>query len=357
MASIIKHKSRNGKKGYRIHWFDYTGKRASKVLYLPLGQVKLIVNRLESEAVEIQQGLRHRPGTLKMTTDNFISTSKTDNKSPQTILRYEKVFKPFLAYFGEERALHSITSIAIEEYKAERSEIDKVSLVSVNTELRHLKALFNWAVKQEYIAKTPFGGVKMLQVDDPKVRFLSEKEIMKLYKVIKKQKNQRSWDLVTFYLQTGARATEILEEGGFTWDSVKEDHIEIIGKGRKRRRIPLNDTLRSILNSRRKERVPFPYTYSAVSQSLSRRLFHRAGIPDANLHTLRKTAGARLIQRGVDIYRVSKFLGHSSVKVTEKHYVDLLEVDYQDMSALLEDSPKRESKVSESRVSGWGRVA
>ena len=148
-----------------------------------------------------------------------------------------------------------------------------------------------------------------------------------------------------------------LEEGGFTWDTVKKHHIEIIGKGRKRRRIPLHDTLRTILNSRRKERVPFPYTYSAVAQSLSHRLFHRAGIPDANLHTLRKTAGARLIQKGVDIYRVSKFLGHSSVKVTEKHYVDLLEVDYKDMSALLEDTVAGTSKISEPQASRWGKVA
>ncbi len=357
MATIAKHTTEGGKAGYRLQWYDYKGDRKSKILYLPKSQVRLVGDRLDRETREIRNGVRQRPGTLKMITDKFISTSKTDNKSPQTILRYEKVFKPFLAYFGEERSLSTINSIAIEEYKAERSEVDKVKPISVNTELRHLKALFSWAVKLEYIAKTPFSGVKMLMVDDNKVRFLSKKEIKKLYKVIKKQKNQRAWDLVTFYLQTGARATEILEEGGFTWDSVKTDHIEIIGKGRKRRRIPLNDTLRSILNSRRKERAPFPYTYSAVSQSLSRRLFHRAKIPDANLHTLRKTAGARLIQKGVDIYRVSKFLGHSSVKVTEKHYVDLLEVDYQDMSALLEDSTPGASKVSELKASGWGKVA
>ncbi|MBT4360918.1 MAG: site-specific integrase [Candidatus Marinimicrobia bacterium] len=357
MATIAKHITEGGKKGYRLQWYDYLGNRKSKILYLPKSQVRLVGDRLDRETREIKNGLRQRPGSLKVITDKFISTSKTDNKSPQTIKRYEKVFKPFLAYFGEERALHSINSIAIEEFKAERSEKDKVSHISVNTELRHLKALFNWAVRQEYITKSPFLGVKMLKVDDPEVRFLSENEIEKLYETIEEKKNQRAWDLVTFYLQTGVRATEILEEGGFTWDSVKDDHIEIIGKGRKRRRIPLNDTLRTILNSRRKERVPFPYTYSAVSQSLSRRLFHSAGIPDANLHTLRKTAAARLIQKGVDIYRVSKFLGHSSVKVTEKHYVDLLEVDYQDMSALLEDSTKDDSKVSEARASGWGRVA
>ncbi|NQT64154.1 MAG: site-specific integrase [Candidatus Marinimicrobia bacterium] len=357
MASIIKYKSRNGKKGFRIHWYDYHGKRKSKVLYLSLSQVKVIANRLESEAIQIQHGLRQCPGTLKLITDDFISTSKTDNKSPQTILRYEKVFKPFLAYFGEDRSLSSIKSTAIEEYKAKRIEIDKVKPVSVNTELRHLKALFSWAVKFEYISKNPFMGVKMLKVDEPTVRFLSKKEIKKLYKVIKKEKNQRAWDLVTFYLQTGARATEILEQGGFTWDSIKNDHIEIMGKGRKLRRIPLNDTLRAILGSRREERVPFPYTYSAVSQSLSRKLFHRVGIPDANLHTLRKTAGARLIQKGVDIYRVSKFLGHSSVKVTEKHYVDLLKADYQDMSDMLEGSTPSASRVTEHTGSGWNKVA
>ncbi len=42
-----------------------------------------------------------------------------------------------------------------------------------------------------------------------------------------------------------------------------------------------------------------------------------------------------ITQAGVDIYRVSKFLGHSSVTVTEKHYVDLLKKDHMDMSNIL----------------------
>ena len=42
-------------------------------------------------------------------------------------------------------------------------------------------------------------------------------------------------------------------------------------------------------------------------------------------------------QEGVDIYRVSKFLGHSSVTVTEKHYVDLLKQDYQDIARIMEN--------------------
>ena len=52
---------------------------------------------------------------------------------------------------------------------------------------------------------------------------------------------------------------------------------------------------------------------------------------------MRKTAGALLIQAGIDIYKVSKFLGHSSVTVTEKHYVDLLKQDYVDISNIIEN--------------------
>jgi integrase len=44
-----------------------------------------------------------------------------------------------------------------------------------------------------------------------------------------------------------------------------------------------------------------------------------AGIEGVTLHTLRHTCASRLVQRGVSIYTVSKWLGHSSVKVTERY--------------------------------------
>jgi len=364
MSSIHKHESGNGRKGYRIWWTDYQGKRRSKVLYTSKTTARLTAERLEHEALEIQNGIKPRPDesiSLKACTTKFLKSAKMDGRSPQTVERYEKVFKPFLDRLGEKTPLQAITSSIIEEYKDWRVDNPdrekRVKPISMNTELRHLKALFSWAVKQDYLVKSPFIGVKMLKVESKPVRFLSEEEIKGLYEKIAEREDQRAWDLVTFYLQTGARASEILEEGGFTWESVHEDHIEIIGKGRKRRQIPLNKTLRDILERRRGERAPFPYTYSTVSQALSRKLFHKAKIPDANLHTLRKTAGALLIQAGVDIYRVSKFLGHSSVKVTEQHYVDLLQSDYSDMSTILERSTPAIDKISEPVASAWKLVA
>jgi site-specific recombinase XerD len=38
---------------------------------------------------------------------------------------------------------------------------------------------------------------------------------------------------------------------------------------------------------------------------------------------MRATFASVLIQKGVDIYTVSRLLGHGSVQVTERHYVAL----------------------------------
>ena len=51
-----------------------------------------------------------------------------------------------------------------------------------------------------------------------------------------------------------------------------------------------------------------------------RRLFVAAGLADFASHSLRDTFSVDLLKRGVPLEEVSKLLGHTSTKVTEKHY-------------------------------------
>lgn len=52
-------------------------------------------------------------------------------------------------------------------------------------------------------------------------------------------------------------------------------------------------------------------------------IMEKASIKNCTPHDLRRTFGSQLLLQGVDIYTVSKLLGHNSVATTEKHYAFL----------------------------------
>ena len=62
------------------------------------------------------------------------------------------------------------------------------------------------------------------------------------------------------------------------------------------------------------------------------------GIENLWLHDLRRTFATRLAQAGVDLYKISKLLGHKDIKMTQRYAhhcpdslrdgVEILEVDY-----------------------------
>lgn len=143
-------------------------------------------------------------------------------------------------------------------------------------------------------------------------------------------------------LQTGARRSEILPPK-FTWENVDitERRLVLIGKRNNRRALPLSELLLEILSRRSNCFQPFDFSGDQVRHRIVERYYKWAGIENANIHTLRKTCGALLIQNGVDIYRVSKWLGHSTVTVTERHYVDLLKRDYDEISLIAENTVGR----------------
>ncbi|MFC1620251.1 tyrosine-type recombinase/integrase [Candidatus Neomarinimicrobiota bacterium] len=66
--------------------------------------------------------------------------------------------------------------------------------------------------------------------------------------------------------------------------------------------------------------------------------YKAAGISGANLHSLRKTFGSMHVQNNTaDLYKVSKMLGHSSIKTTGTYYVDLVDEDYHEAALALDD--------------------
>jgi integrase/recombinase XerD len=247
------------------------------------------------------------------------------NKSPETVKREETVFKAFDTFIKKDLPISEIGRQKVECYKEKR--LTQVSPATVSIDLRILKTTFNQAVKWELLNINPVHGVKIPKQDIVKVRFLTVDEIHDLIDVIKVDGNFDFLDLVISYINTGARRIELLYPQ-FTWLNVdfKERKILLKGKGDKKRFVPMNEALFEVLKRRYKNDLKHPFTFKPdfVSHKISK-YYKMAKINCANLHSLRKTFGSLLIQNGkADLFTVSKLLGHSTLKTTEKYYVDLV---------------------------------
>ena len=307
-------------------------------------QYGIMLKEVEKRKMGLSDGERYMH--LKDLVSKYLRVSEIDGKTPLTVTRIRSATNPLLRIIGHRTPITEVTEQMLEDYKQERLSENtpkgtKLTPAGLNSELKHQKAMFNWAVKTRLLTRSPFLGVPLLRIQERPIRFLSASEIKSLYKAINSAQDEDTRDLVTFYLQTGARRSEILPPK-FGWENVNYTRrlIVLIGKRGKRRTLPLNDLLIGILKRRQVHAHPFDLSPYQAYRSV-KKYYPPAGIENANLHTLRKTCGSLLIERGVDIYRVSKWLGHSSVSVTEQHYIDLIKKDYEDISLLLNHASKQ----------------
>ncbi len=320
--------------GWLLRWKDHHRKWRSKTFKGSRIQSEKALNALLVKVDGINANLIQLPEkTIELDTalQMYAKYLKGERRSLGTIERYAYSFLAFKNHIPGNTQIQLITREDIDRFKDARAKDCRPNTVAID--LRHLRAFFNWCYERQYLTRSPLAGVK-IKAKLKDVRMLSRDELNALYEVTEADKD--AYDLVRFYISSGARAREILPPL-FTWENVHQNEITFWGKGDKVRKVALNDTMKEILESRKHLPFPFPFKYAVVANKIVNKYFPMAGIKDATLHNLRKTSGGILIQKGVDVYRVSKFLGHSSVTTTEKHYIDITRDAYQDMAELLND--------------------
>ena len=329
MAKIKELKRKRKGRAFRHDYVDHNGKRHREIIEVDtIKEAEEIASMVEARVAEIKRGLRSPPQAKTLWRDfkRRVLIYYEQNRAWNTTLRMkyslenaEKIMK--IDY------LQDIFSADVEDFKERRSR--QVSASTVSIELHGLKAAFNLAKKWGLISINPVVGVSLPKVVDYRVRRLLDSEVSSL---LEKVDNPHYKDLILIYLNTGARRAELLPPN-FGWENVNWEGktLTFHGKGDKTRWVPMNETVESILRRRHRdagEDPPFNFRPDTVTHGV-RRYMREAGVLNAGVHTLRKTFGSRLLEtKAADIYEVSRLLGHSSVNVTEHHYIDLLDENY-----------------------------
>ena len=225
-------------------------------------------------------------------------------------------------FFGHLRP-DQVTVDLCRAYAAARREMGKQD-GTIWTELGHLRTVFRWAADRKLIAYAP--PVERPSKPAPRERWLTDAEIARLLATPKAHHIQLA---ILLMLSTAGRIGAILE---LTWDRVSfEGNGQVnlrtteTGPRKGRAVVPMNDGLRAAL-SQAKAVALTGYVIEWAGQPVKsiktgfRLACEGAKLAGVSPHTLRHTAAVHLVANGVPMARVSQYLGHSSIAVTERVY-------------------------------------
>ena len=253
----------------------------------------------------------------------------------RTQQHYSSVINTFISTLNV-RSLSHLTESHIHSYINQMLQSGRKNR-TCNAHLTVLKSFCRW-FGYLYHLDNPCLHIKMLVEDPPNQRFLSPDE----YRQIMEYDEPAFIERASFLSNTGLRATEF---STLRWANISPDasSLTVDGKGRKRRVVPLNSACRKILST---IRLPYQDRNSPIFLSKSskisdqglpvtrkglyqhcQRVAKELGIPVFGPHALRHWFATSLLLKGVPIAHVSRLLGHSSIKTTEKIYIHITPPD------------------------------
>ena len=182
-----------------------------------------------------------------------------------------------------------------------------VSKSTMNARLALLKAVCKHVYRREMVAENHSGRVAMFKLNNRKEVYLTPAQVSSLARSC--ERPIQAAIMVLAY--SGLRASELLAIGRM---STHADTLEVVGKGNKRRSVPVPPVVRRYLGY-----LPLGLSYWQLRDGFDEAR-KKAGLPKSvTLHTLRHTCASWLINAGVDLYTVGRILGHSSPLTTARY--------------------------------------
>ena len=259
--------------------------------------------------------------------------------SDKTIRNYGKLIGYLLDYLKEQHkvlCLEDVRPMYIKAYLMMLQERGAKPQY-INDQLKAFKVLFRYLYEEGYTDSILTERIKNVKQPKTIIKTFTGQEVKKLteyYSGHTFMEVRNRLMLMTFF-DTGIRVSELID---LKLSQVKDEYILIHGKGDKERVVPksplLNKWMFKYLSTRENffayRRVPENVFLSRNGRPMTTEAIHRVikiagkavGVSRdirVSPHTCRHTFAQMQLKNGLDLYSLSRLMGHSNISITQRY--------------------------------------
>ena len=258
---------------------------------------------------------------------------------------YEQHYKPYAAVHKRSASSdHQLYTCRLEFRfgHLRLNQISKTMIIGFHNELREsglagatcdhyvkfLRHAFNLAIEWDMLKENPAKGVKLFNLDNKMENYLDAEQLERLFSVLKTDPNRPVCMIIMILISSGARLNEVLSctHSQINIETRTWKIPALNSKSKKARSLPLGDSAIDILSKLEKINEseylfnnPVTGTRYYNIHKYWGQLRMKAGMSTIRIHDLRHTYASLLANSGRSILEISRILGHSSVKVSERN--------------------------------------
>ena len=280
---------------------------------------------------------------IKIKISNFLSAKFLEKGfSKNTIDAYNKDLLIFEKWLSKSYLDYKAVSKKDINNYIGHLKMKKILGSSTNRKLSVLKSFYQYSNEEKIINKNPSKTILAQKIEKGLPRILSEKEIIHLIDLAKKNYNTnpkdglaslRTWLVLEILYSTGLRISELLNIKVSQVANIT-DKLYIRGKGDKQRVVIFNKNSLTVLNiwlnimmQNNKDKNSFVFENFNNMKKITRQKIYndlkslalkaKIDIEKVSPHSIRHSFATHMLNRGADLRTIQKLLGHSDISTTE----------------------------------------
>lgn len=295
---------------------------------------------------------------LEDSVKEFIFECQIRQYTPKTVKGYRNNLEYLVNYLKE---IHHLTNIEqVTEFHLKSFFAYQIKRNRKETYLNGLiktyRSFYKYIMEENYITNNPILKVKWMKEPKTIIQTFSDKEVKRMLEAYSNidYLSVRNKAIIAMLFDTGIRNYELCS---LKSDNIQDTSIIIYGKGKKERQVGKSPYLSKILMKYERAKR---YFFEFKNPKSDAYFLSRTGRPLTNVaienivriagkkakvsntircspHTCRHTFAQMQLRNGIDVYSLSRLMGHENIKITQRYLEGLK--DHQIVGESIKTSP------------------